>query len=149
MIFKNLQKISDSDILIHLGDICWGNNLNWHHSLSNIKCRKWLVLGNHDRQSKSFYLNNGWCFVCEHFMLDIYGENILFSHKPQDIKLGYDLNIHGHFHNNPEERHEPELRAIKNDKQFLIAMENNNYQPYNLESIVKLVNKNESKKDKK
>jgi len=59
---------------------------------------------------------------------------ILFSHKPQ-IDTGYDLNIHGHFHNSDHRRQEPELKAIANPKHHLIMMEHH-YEPQSLRSIV-------------
>ena len=62
-------------------------------------------------------------------------KNILFSHKPM-IDTGYDMNIHGHFHNCVEKSYEPELAAIANVKQFLFIIENTNYKPLLLKSIV-------------
>jgi calcineurin-like phosphoesterase family protein len=132
-----VNNVGPNDILIHLGDICFGRNANeWHEKLMSIKCyKKWLAIGNHDPKSNIWYLEHGWDYVSYRLSMSMYGKKILFSHKPM-ADDGYDINIHGHFHNIDHRRHEPELVAIKNDKQFLISMEETNYQPVHLRNIV-------------
>jgi calcineurin-like phosphoesterase family protein len=136
-IMKALCKIPHSDILIHLGDIGMGEDQKVHDTfIKPLKCKKWLVLGNHDHKSNSWYINNGWDFVCKKFYATYYGKRILFSHKPEKDDGYYDLNIHGHFHNSDHRSQEPELLAIKNDKQKLFALEYTNYQPVLLKTFI-------------
>jgi len=66
----------------------------------------------------------------------MFGQKVRFSHKPVEDDGHYTLNIHGHFHDIPPIRHEPELVAIKNKKQRLISMEWSNYQPITLEHAI-------------
>ncbi len=137
LILKRLKNnIKEDDILIHLGDVAWREEKSWNEILTaiNVK-RKWLIRGNHDKRSISWYLDRGWDFVGDQITLDVYGKKIVFSHVPV-VDNGYDLNIHGHFHNINKRRHEPELVAIKNDKQFLIMLEHQ-YMPVALKSIIK------------
>lgn len=129
--FKN------GDLLIHLGDFCIGKDADWHQlfmeSLPTV--RKVLVRGNHDKKSDQWYYEHGWDFVCQNFTLYFQGKRILFSHRPQpDGK--FDINIHGHFHNSDHHLHEPELVAIRNSKQKLLAIENTNLMPVTLESFI-------------
>jgi len=131
---KNSKK---NDVLIHLGDIAFKNELVWHDTLTELfketGIKRWLVLGNHDNKSNHWYLNNGWDFVGENITIKYKNKIILFSHKP--IKdNGYDFNIHGHFHNSDPTRHEPELVAIKNSKQILFCLEDN-YKPISLDKL--------------
>ena len=135
---KNLKStVRENDILIHLGDVAWRDIEHWHMELLSIKAkRKWLVRGNHDKKSILRYLDYGWDFCADSFSLNMYGKNILFSHKPQ-IDSGYDINIHGHFHNADHRRHEPELVAIKNDKQVLLMVEHD-YRPFSLRKICEI-----------
>lgn len=142
VILNNLKKMDSKpgDVLIHLGDICIGNEEIWQNELYRALSEKgliiWLTKGNHDKKSDKWYLERVFHFVCETFTINMYGLNILFSHKP--IKdNGYDLNIHGHFHNSDHKRHEPELVAIKNNKQFLYAQEYEDYRPITLKSIIR------------
>ena len=97
----------------------------------------WLCKGNHDHKTDEWYLDNGWDFVCKDFSMEYKRKIILFSHKPV-ADIGYDYNIHGHFHNATKKYHEPELDAIKNDKQILISMEyRHKYEPILLDKVIK------------
>jgi calcineurin-like phosphoesterase family protein len=131
------RTITCPDIMIHLGDICMGDEEYWHKELSKWCCaKKWLIRGNHDKKSDTWYLEHGWSFVGELIWLNKFGKKIVLSHKPVE-DIGYDINIHGHFHNSDLHLHEPELVAIKNNKQHLVALEYLNYMPINLEKIIR------------
>lgn len=148
-ILNNLvQTVKAGDVFICLGDVCFGNDAEWHTKMLargeqapepigavNPQAKRWLILGNHDKKSMAWYLDHGWDFVSQSIMLHIYGHKILLSHIPQ-ADTGYTINIHGHFHNTDHRKHEPELTAIANDKQFLLACEFAGYQPVNLQSII-------------
>jgi calcineurin-like phosphoesterase family protein len=138
VIFKNLkQNVKEGDILIHLGDVCIGNDFDWHSNIEDIPGKHWLIKGNHDHKSNSWYLSHGWDMVCDQFRDKYFGKVIMFSHKPVVWDGDYDINIHGHFHNSDHRRQEPELMAIKNGYQKLLALEYTNYQPVNLEKFIK------------
>ena len=97
-IWKGLFSLKSEDILIHLGDICIGGDLEVHEKIANLNPKKILVRGNHDKKSNNWYLNHGWDFVCETFSNKYHGMNVLFSHKPLPWDGVYDINIHGHLH---------------------------------------------------
>jgi len=134
-IIKGIERAClSADVLLCLGDVCIGNDA-YHHCVlwqatkwSNIK--RWLILGNHDRKTKTWYLQSGWDFVADELYLNIHGLRILFTHRPQPPG-DYDLNIHGHLHNTG---HHPECG--RHDKQVLIASEPT-YQPVMLSTIIK------------
>jgi len=147
LIIKNLEVIKVEDILIHLGDVCFGNDKENNKKLTQLKCKKWLVKGNHDKKSNKWYLENGWDFVCESFSDNYFGKKILFSHCPMPAEK-YDLNIHGHFHNalprllrgewkveGEKERNEQDLLNLLNGKHKLVALEETNYKPILLNSL--------------
>ena len=132
-----LSVVKSKDVLIHLGDVCLSNyeeNHNWFKK--NLKCKTILVLGNHDTKTNSFFLSNGWDFICKRFSLKIFGKKITFSHCPISWDGYYDINIHGHFHNTDHRRHEPQFNDILTDKHKLLAIEYTNYQPVNLEKFI-------------
>ena len=132
----NLLKLNKEDLLIHLGDVCIGNDEENHNVfIKPLKCKKILVKGNHDRKSNNFYLNNGWDFVCHKFSDKFFGKYVLFSHKPKEDD-GYDLNLFGHFHDSFHHLKDKELVDILTDKHRLIAIENAKYKPVLLESII-------------
>ena len=125
LILKNLMFIGKGNCLIHLGDFALGNESKYCQTLSNHWVgKKIIVLGNHDSKSYSWYMENGWDFACEKFMLKYCGKKVMFSHKPQPWDGEWDINVHGHLHNLGHRDHEhklypwhrlysPELRGYK------------------------------------
>lgn len=97
-LWDGLFKIPKEDILIHLGDICIGEDEVIHQNITALKCKKILVKGNHDNKSNKWYMEHGWDFVCDSFELIFHGHYIHFTHKPA-IQQGHNtVNIHGHTH---------------------------------------------------
>ena len=133
---RHMSMIRPADILIHLGDVCIGDEVAWHSRLMEIKCfKKWLVKGNHDRKSNTWYLSHGWDFVADAIKIRQYGLDILLSHIPQPI-TGFDINVHGHCHNKERYNDDPELTdSIKTDKHRLVMLEHD-YKPQTLRRIV-------------
>ena len=94
--------IRECDMLIHTGDVAFYKNAHWHDKfLAEVRCkRSILVLGNHDRETLTWYYDRGWSFVCSKFELSIYGKYLIFSHRPihqKELPKGC-INIHGHLH---------------------------------------------------
>ena len=133
-ILNGLSVLRNEDILIHLGDVAFRDE-GWEEKyLSNIPCRKWLVKGNHDK-SYTWHLRLGWDWVGESMILDRFGKRIEFSHKPTPI-MNCDIQIFGHFHNNPIENCEGYLTRYLTDKHHLLVLEDLNYQLVTLRSLI-------------
>ena len=146
-ILRSVSKLEPTDVFICLGDVCFGNEAMWHDKFTAaVSCKKWLVLGNHDKNSMTWYLSHGWDFVGNMMTMELFGHHIMFSHVPQPESRGYTVNIHGHFHNNSPHRHEPELVAIKNGKQVLLSPEWLGYKPISLEWIIGKFNQHDKRK---
>ena len=136
-ILLHFRVMPRNSILIHLGDICIGEDEKWHSvlELSTMRCkRRILVRGNHDHKSDQWYLDHGWDFVCEQFTNDYFGKKILFSHKPMIVPADVDFNIHGHFHNSTHRT--PEFEDIYCEKHLLLAIENTDLKPVSLEKFI-------------
>ena len=131
----NLKSLGKDDILIHLGDFCFYNYDMYHEMLKELKCKKYLILGNHDCKSMSWYLDHEWNFVCYNFTMELYGYKILFTHKPfLDYLLGIKtINIHGHLHGDLHREEEYSNKLFNNDKQILIKV---NHKPQNLLKLI-------------
>lgn len=137
IVLQNINRsLRKDDILIHLGDVSFECDYVWTDQISKMNGRHWLVKGNHDRQTNTWYMDHGWDFVADSFSMSYFGLNILFSHIPQKDG-GFDLNIHGHFHNTDHRKHEPHIEEILTYKHWLLALEFNNYDVWYLENIVK------------
>lgn len=134
---KSFEQIKPKDVLIHLGDVCIGNDEKWHEMMIKyLPCKKWLIRGNHDHKSYNWYLEHGWDFVADSMSMVYSGKKILFTHIPTLYdKARYDLNIHGHLHNN---RHRGSIEDFGfADRIYkLISLEFSNYQIINLIKIL-------------
>lgn len=92
--------VGDNDTLLHIGDVSFYKDAEWHTRLWEACAGKMiLVRGNHDKKSLTWYYTQGWDFVCDEFRLNIYGKRLIFSHKPLESIGNWDINIHGHWHN--------------------------------------------------
>jgi calcineurin-like phosphoesterase family protein len=100
--------------------------------MASLPGTKMLILGNHDKKSGRWFINNGFDYAVNYLVYN----NILFTHKPVD-NLGYEekVNIHGHIHNN--------IDAIKKLKPFNVnySIEIENYRPVLLEMLLRNRNK--------
>lgn len=131
-ILANTRKyIKPGDVLIHLGDFCIGNDAKWHE-IFMVSCagKKWLIKGNHDRKSTSWYLSHGWDFVGDEIRLHMFGKEIVLSHMPVDVRGIGTINIHGHSHNT---RHHPENEVSNHHRLFFIE---HGYAPVKLERLI-------------
>lgn len=133
LLWKSLLNIKEEDCLIHLGDVCIGDDQMVHVSFKDLKCRKILIMGNHDTKSWSWYMEHGWDFVCESFRLTYAGKIIHFSHKPEAWDGVWEINVHGHLHNLGHRENE-----YKDLKQWhrLYSPELMNYMPIELSTFI-------------
>lgn len=106
----SLQSLGEWDILYHIGDICIGNDSFQHAEyIKPLKCRKVLILGNHDRKPINWYLNNGWDMVVDSLTIHLFGKEIMFVHIPTQETLDWAtakeerVVIHGHYHKHGRE----------------------------------------------
>ncbi len=125
------RQVKQEDILIHLGDFSFYDNSYWQKEFMSV-CRgkKWLIKGNHDKKSSSWYLRHGWDFVCEAAELKLFGKDIILSHKPIAPRQGDYLNVHGHLHNPPHN-----FDFVRDSRQRLVYIEHE-YKVISLRDIV-------------
>lgn len=99
-ILNGLWRVQPEDVLIHLGDVCMYDDDRWHRLIDQ-SClgKRWLVRGNHDRKSLTWYLSRGWNCVSDELKIRMFGKDVLFTHAPATNHSDFDINIHGHLHN--------------------------------------------------
>lgn len=132
-LWQGIEKISSQDCLIHLGDVCIGEDQMVHSYIKDLRCRKVLIMGNHDSKSWSWYMEHGWDFVCDSFKLKYAGKKICFSHMPQPWDGDWEINVHGHLHNLGHR--DKEFKELKQWHR-LYAPELMNYQPIELSKFI-------------
>ena len=136
-IWNGMKDLGENDILICLGDVAMKGERYAHEKyIIPLKCKKWLVIGNHDHKSNTFYLRNGWDFVSKKFYMKFMKKRILFSHKPQLSDGSFHINIFGHFHDSDHHHRERHLISRLTPNHRLLALELTNYHPVKLESLL-------------
>jgi calcineurin-like phosphoesterase family protein len=122
--------VREGDLVLHLGDFALHKDSSSVRAIcKQLHGRKILVKGNHDRKSMTWYINNGFEFFCDSFVLG----DILFTHRPVpkslfiQMQIPYRLNVHGHIHQ--KETLDPLM--YKN-----VSVEKLNYFPIHLDSIL-------------
>lgn len=143
-----LQKIKRKDILIHVGDITMGKDAQIHKFIKSLPYRKILIKGNHDNKTTTWYLANGWDFVCRETVMKLYGKKILFKHVPIGMEAGegIDIHVHGHLHGHVERINNRPDRMIKEGTHnrlwhYDAGVDNHKFQPINIEQIIKTMEK--------
>lgn len=129
LIMKNLRYyLAKQDLLIHLGDVIFYQYPKLKAMLESVPGRKILTMGNHDRKSRNWYMNNGFDLAVDMFTLD----NVIFSHKPlEHFPTDITINIHGHWHNQAYEKRE-EKSWHDPTRHRLLAIEDTEYKPVKL-----------------
>lgn len=138
-IWKGLSEIPAGDTLIHLGDICIGNDEEIHNKIDTYLTNRGvvtiLVRGNHDKKSLTWY-NDRWIFVCDSFELIYHGNYIYFSHRPQPQFGHMTHNIHGHTHGNLH-RSEEYISYYDPNYHIDISPELVGFKPLRLDTLIK------------
>jgi calcineurin-like phosphoesterase family protein len=129
--------VRSEDLLIHLGDICIGNDREWSNWFKKeLNCRTYLIRGNHDNQNIGWYLRNGWDVVADRLDIEMFGKRICFTHMPVEWDGHFDINLHGHFHDTDHRKKEPAFSKILSRYNELVALEFTNYQLVLLEKLI-------------
>jgi calcineurin-like phosphoesterase family protein len=139
-IMENIKKaVKPEDLLIHLGDFCIGKDEYWHefYFFHTPAARNILVRGNHDRKSYSWYVKNKWSSVVDSLDICLYGKRIRLSHEPSYGHPSFDINVHGHFHDNQHRSMDLPPEYTKETHKCL-AIESTNYQPVALRKFIGL-----------
>lgn len=91
--------VHEDDLILHLGDLTWYRDA----CPEDLPGHKYLILGNHDRDTWSWYTRYGFTPLHRHGFAQHHPEHgpLTFSHEPVPTGVPFRINIHGHIHNNP------------------------------------------------
>jgi len=131
LIEKWNKVVDDTDIVYHLGDFTI-NAIHIKDLIKRLNGKIYLIRGNHDGKSISFYQGVGLEVLKTQTKLE--QEKLILSHKPlrnEQIPDGY-INIHGHIHNK-----KLNTNIFDERKHICVSVEVINYQPVELEKLEK------------
>ncbi len=143
-LWDGITKIPQGDVLIHLGDICIGNDeilnflLNQYADQYGFKTI--LIRGNHDKKGIQWYTAHGWDFVCDGLELIYQGHYLHFTHRPARYNNQNSYNIHGHTHGNLH-RSEEYLEYYDKNYHIDISPELMGFKPIRLDTLLKMKNR--------
>ncbi len=110
--------VTKEDTVYHLGDFGFGGRKTITNLVNQLNGNIILILGNHDRHGKQWFLDCGFTEVYRRLKIGSY----VLTHRPQTLdKLNGCINIHGHTHGRNE--------SLDKDKYIDVSVETINYKP--------------------
>ena len=138
-LYEGLSRIPIGDTLLHLGDICIGEDEEVHRQIMMAIApgiTKILVRGNHDKKGVEWYTKHGWDFVLDGIELVYLGHYLHLTHRPSRPQGNTTWNIHGHTHGNMH-RSEEYNDFYSKDYHIDISPELVGFKPIRLDSLLK------------
>jgi len=130
------MEVGANDEVLHLGDVMFAQVDDWVDALKDMPGRMKLIKGNHDHSKtvKKMKKEVG-VEVIKPFVQRFGDFNFLFSHHPGErVEEDWDINIHGHIHNNPLNFEYP--RKLDETKLYInVSVEVMAYRPVKLSTI--------------
>ena len=125
---RHNEKVHKDDIVINLGDVAFVHKEALKEELAKYNGRLWLITGNHDNHSESWYRDVGFEKVFT--MPIIFKKFFILSHEPVYLNdhMPY-VNIHGHLHNN----------KLQSSNYINVGVENWDYYPVSFDQIREMV----------
>ena len=129
IIIKNHNAIvKKEDVVYHLGDFGFYPKDIMAKVVASLNGRIFLIKGNHDTKSNTWYRSVGFAEVIAYPIL--IHNYVILSHEPVYLAKGTHFwNVHGHIHSNrsPTEKH------------INVSVEAINYTPVNMKDILKRI----------
>lgn len=129
--------VGKHDTVLHLGDLTLANKEKTMSWTNRLRGRKYLILGNHDNSSVSWYRDCGFEVIPASFQKfgqkdDSYMK-VLFTHEPTlDLPEGW-FNIHGHLHGDNHRN------IITTPKHYDVGVDANDLKPVRLYDVLSVL----------
>lgn len=130
--------VSREDVVLHLGDLMFNSTIGSVYA-RQLNGLKFLIKGNHDKGSVKWFSDRGFTKIGKYLYWAHEGKRILFSHAPyQGTEIPWDINIHGHIHNNGYRgHHADELSSLDLTRDYRnVSIEVMGYRPVWLHDVL-------------
>ena len=132
--------ISQDDTLIMLGDVSFGGFENIDIFLDRLICKNiHLIVGNHDHhiENNREDIQNRFLSVNHYLEVKINDRSFVLCHYPLQSWNGLNkgvIHLHGHVHLSPNKK-------FGNGKRMDVGVDGNGMDPYNINDIIKMMDK--------
>jgi calcineurin-like phosphoesterase family protein len=132
--------VGQNDTLIMLGDVSFGGFDNIGIFLERLVCHNiHLILGNHDHhiENNRDYVQGRFLSVQHYLEANIEGKDFVLCHYPLQSWNGLNkgvIHLHGHVHL-------PAHRKFGNGKRMDVGVDGNSMVPYEIDGIIKIMDK--------
>ncbi len=128
------KTVGEKDIIYHLGDFAWRNLKSAEEILKQLKGRKFLCIGSHDK--KMLKLAGYFEEIRESFLININGQYIFLSHYlhkiwPKSHHGSWHLFAHSHFGMNAYAEQEGKLLDV--------GVDGHNFRPWSSDEIIEIM----------
>ena len=134
------ENVGQDDILIHLGDWSFGGFDQIREFWDRIVCKNiHLILGNHDHhiENNREDIQNRFLSVNHYLEVKINDRSFVLCHYPLQSWNGLNkgvIHLHGHVHLSPNKK-------FGNGKRMDVGVDGNGMDPYNINDIIKMMDK--------
>jgi len=125
MIKRWNEVVGVDDLVYHLGDFAFGSVDSIHRVREQLHGKIHLILGNHDRHSKSAYRRVGFIEVSRSLSFSLDGQRLILQHHPEPCPPQYDLMLCGHIHE----------RWARQDKCINVGVDVRDFRPVSLSQL--------------
>ena len=132
--------VSQNDTLIMLGDVSFGGFENIDIFLDRLICKNiHLIIGNHDHhiENNREDIQNRFLSVNHYLEVKINDRSFVLCHYPLQSWNGLNkgvIHLHGHVHLSPNKK-------FGNGKRMDVGVDGNGMDPYNINDIIKMMDK--------
>ena len=132
--------VSQDDTLIMLGDVSFGGFENIDIFLDRLICKNiHLIVGNHDHhiENNREDIQNRFLSVNHYLEVKINDRSFVLCHYPLQSWNGLNkgvIHLHGHVHLSPNKK-------FGNGKRMDVGVDGNGMDPYNINDIIKMMDK--------
>ena len=132
--------VSQNDTLIMLGDVSFGGFENIDIFLDRLICKNiHLIVGNHDHhiENNREDIQNRFLSVNHYLEVKINDRSFVLCHYPLQSWNGLNkgvIHLHGHVHLSPNKK-------FGNGKRMDVGVDGNSMDPYNINDIIKMMDK--------
>lgn len=135
LIAHHNDMVNPEDHVLNLGDVSLATSDMTKVGVMNLRGRKRLIMGNHDRGRSVAWWRKLFDYAWDTpILVDVAQDRlVIFSHEPVPLdymdRFGAELNIHGHTHS----------KTLKSDRHVCVSVEQTTWLPVSLRSILEML----------